>query len=88
MIKHYSLSNCRQFLGRKSFTDTEFCDLICERNEHMDAIVNRLKYHPMNNQDYVKLRDELPDANTTIFYFSTAPDLFHIMRFKCWTLFW
>ena len=33
----------------------------------------------MNNQDYSALRDELPDAKTTIFYFSTAPDLFHII---------
>ena len=46
------------------------------------AFFHRLKYHQfdaMNNQDYVKLRDELPDAKTTIFYFSTAPDLFHII---------
>ena len=34
-------------LGRKSFTDTEFCDLICERNEHMDRnsdFFQRLKF--------------------------------------------
>ena len=72
-------------LGRKPFTDTEFCDLVCERNEHMvrnSDFFHRLKYHQfdaMNNQDYVELRDELPDAKTTIFYFSTSPDLFHII---------
>ena len=43
---------------------------------------HRLKYHQfdaMHDQDYAKLSDELPDAKTTIFYFSTAPDLFHII---------
>ena len=42
----------------------------------------RLKYHQfdaMNDQDYAKLSDELPNAKTTIFYLSTAPDLFHII---------
>ena len=72
-------------LGRKPFTDTEFCDLICARNEHMNRhsdFFQRLKYHQfdaMIDQDYAKLSDELPNAKTTIFYFSTAPDLFHII---------
>jgi glucose-6-phosphate 1-dehydrogenase len=72
-------------LGRKSFTDAEFCDLICDRNETIDRnndFFQRLKYHQfdaMNDQDYSRLSDELPNAKTTIFYFSTSPDLFPII---------
>ena len=72
-------------MGRKSFTDKEFCDLVCERNEAMVRESNffqRLKYHQfdaMNEQDYSALSENLPNAKTTIFYFSTAPDLFHII---------
>ena len=69
-------------LGRKSFSDTEFCDVVCERNEDLireNDFFKRLNYHQfdaMNHQDYAKLRDLLPNAKTTVFYFSTAPDLF------------
>ena len=72
-------------LGRKSFTDKEFCDLVCERNDAMvreSDFFQRLKYHQfdaMNDQDYAALSESLPNAKTTIFYLSTAPDLFHII---------
>jgi len=72
-------------LGRKSLTDREFGDLVCERNEAMvreNDFFKRLKYHQfdaMNEQDYAALSESLPNAKTTIFYFSTTPDLFHII---------
>lgn len=72
-------------LGRKSYTDAEFCDVVCERNETMkrsSEFFKRLHYHQfdaMDDQDYTRLNDALPDAKTTIFYFSTAPYLFHIV---------
>ena len=51
-------------LGRKSFTDREFCDLVCERNEAMvreNDFFKRLKYHQfdaMNEQDYAALSEK------------------------------
>ena len=72
-------------LGRKPFTDNEFCDLVCQRNETMardSDFFKRLNYHQfdaMNDEDYTRLSEELPNAKTTIFYLSTAPDLFHII---------
>lgn len=75
-------------LGRKQLTDTEFCDLVCERNEDLvrnNDFFKRLNYHSfdaMKNQDYERLNEELPDAKTTVFYFSTAPDLFPILAEK------